>query len=151
MSGNTANYNDAHGIYISGNNSIISGNIANNNHFSGISLIEGNNNNVSGNYANDNGRYGIYMRESNFNNISGNTLLENKEKCIYERDCQVNNYSNNDSCPYGQDDGIIPGYNLYLLLGILSVLAVLISKKINNSFAFRDAWIRRTTWYSKLW
>ena len=151
ISGNTANDNDYidliplpypyTGIEVVGDNNTISGNTANNNYhayngtipmeliFAGIS-VRGDNNNISGNTANNN-QYGIYLYDSNYNIVSGNTLLGNDE-CIVEENCQGNKFSDNGDCSYGQVDGIIPGYNIFFLLGILSVVIFLITKKLRK-------------------
>ena len=125
ISGNTANNNYWDGIYIdSSNNNTISGNTANNNNISGIDLYGSNYSTVSGNTANNNGN-GIYLLNSNYNTISGNTLIGNDE-CINEVDC-IDNIFENNNC------GIIPGYNLFFLLGTLSVAIILVSKKLKKS------------------
>ncbi|MFX0134594.1 MAG: nitrous oxide reductase family maturation protein NosD, partial [Candidatus Hodarchaeota archaeon] len=130
ISGNTANYND-NGMYFNyGYYNDITGNTANNNSGSGIGLGSSNNNTISGNTANNN-TYGIYLTSSDYNTISGNTLIGNV-KCIREENCQGNEFSDNGSCTYGEGDGEqpIPGYNLFILFGILSIVAILITKKV---------------------
>jgi len=69
--------------------------------------------------------YGISLWKSDYNNVSGNILLENDE-CIKEADCEGNIIENNDC-------GIIPGYNLFFLLGSLLIAVILISKKLKKS------------------
>jgi parallel beta-helix repeat protein len=147
ISGNTANNNYWDGIYIdSSNNNTISGNTANNNNISGIDLYGSNYSTVLGNTANNNGNgiyllssnyntvsgntannneNGIYLLSSNYNTILGNTLIGNDE-CIKEVDC-IDNFFENNNC------GMIPGYNLFFLLGTLSVAVILISKKLKKS------------------
>ncbi|MBA7659096.1 hypothetical protein ES703_67060 [subsurface metagenome] len=111
----------------------ISGNTANNNSQNGIYLYQSDYNTISGNTANYN-TYGVYLRDSNYNTVSGNTLIGNDE-CIFEKNCQGNEFSDNGDCKYGERDGEqpIPGYNVLFLLGILSVAAILIIKKVKKS------------------
>jgi len=160
ISGNTANDNGNEGIkLINSDYNIVSGNIANSNYDGGIGLSESdynivsgsttryndaygialasdsNNNHISGNTANDN-YYGIYLSLSDYNTISGNTLIGNTE-CIIEENCQRNTFSDNGDCTYGESDGegdgAIPGYNIFFLLGILSILVILISKGVKKT------------------
>ncbi|MHA2430242.1 MAG: Loki-CTERM sorting domain-containing protein [Promethearchaeota archaeon] len=129
--GNTANYN-SWGIWVlDSNNNTILGNIANNNTFHGMLLSNSHYTTVSDNTANNN-RFGIYLFESDYNLISGNTLLGN-EVCIEEINCEGNTFSDNGPCMYGQGDGIIPGYSLFFLLGILSLVAIILSRKLRKS------------------
>jgi len=131
ISGNTANNNHQSGISLLDltNYNTISGNTANNNKY-GIRLYYSSNNNISGNTANDN-EYGIYLSISYSNTISRNNLVGN-DVCIYEDEFSTgkNVFENNDC---GEDDGKISGYNLFFLLGILSVAVILISKKLKKS------------------
>jgi parallel beta-helix repeat protein len=123
VSGNTANNNYESGIFLAScDNVIISGNTANNNKY-GIYLSYSHYNTVSGNAASNNKR-GIYLDYSDYNTISGNNLVGNDE-CIVEVNCEGNILENNDC-------GIIPGYNLFFLLGALSVAVILISKKLKK-------------------
>jgi len=112
------------------NNNTLSGNTANNND-QGIFLRWSNNNTLSGNTANYN-RYGIYLSRSSSNTVSGNNLMGNDE-CIVEEDCQGNVFRDNGSCSYGETGQPIPGYNLFFLLGILSVISIIISIKLKKS------------------
>ena len=127
------------GIYLdSSNNNTISGNIANNNGGDidgfGIYLYSSNNNTISGNTANNNTNFGIFLGESNYNIVSGNTLIGNNE-CIAEENCQGNEFSDNGSCTYGEGDKepTIPGYNLFFLIILLSIVSIIINKKIKKS------------------
>jgi len=125
ISGNTLN-NNSHGIYLYFNSyNTISGNTANNNSY-GIYYNRCSYNTISGNTANNNS-YGIYLTQSHYNIISGNTLLGN-EQCIAEENCRGNKFSDNGSCTYGEGDEkpFILGYNLLLLLGLLSLISILI-------------------------
>jgi parallel beta-helix repeat protein len=131
ISGNTANDNSNKGIYLlSCVNNTISGNTANNNSF-GIYLSTSDYNTISGNIANNNS-YGVYLYFSDYNTISGNSLIGN-DKCIKENNCEGNEFSDNGACTYGQGDGIIPGYNLFFILSILSIVAIILSKRLKKS------------------
>jgi len=155
VSGNTANYN-SRGIHITfySHNNLISGNIVNNNFYgirlyenedntisgntansniNGIDLWISNNNTVTGNTANNNNDYGIRLYSSDNNTISGNTLMGNGVCIIEVRDCEGNVFKDNEYCDYGEGGGRIPGYNLFFLFGILSVVAILLSKKVKKS------------------
>ncbi len=113
------------------NTNTISGNTVNSNSHYGIYLSYSDYNSISGNTANNNFN-GIDLYYSDYNSISGNILIGNGD-CIWERECQGNEFSDNGSCTYGQADDIIPGYNLFFLLGILSVIAIILSKKVKKS------------------
>jgi len=153
ISGNTVNYNRVSGIdllssdystileNIANNNgdygicllsswfNNITGNIASANNGSGIGLLGSWSNNIMGNIASANNISGIYLSSSDNNIVSGNTLLGNRE-CIIEENCEGNVFENNDC---GNGDRVISGYDLFFLLGILSVVAILISKKKKKS------------------
>ena len=129
ISGNTAN-NNLFGIslYYSNNNNI-SENTANYNSEHGIILIWSDFNAISRNTANYNSKSGVYLSSSNYNIVSGNTLIGNSE-CFSEETSQGNEFSDNSGCISSQG---IPGYNLFFLLTILSVLAIIISKKLKKT------------------
>jgi parallel beta-helix repeat protein len=138
ISGNTASYN-FNGIYLWANNNYntISDNNANNNNYYGIYLSSSEHNTILGNTANNNTNFGIFLKESNYNNVSGNTLLGN-DKCIGEINCEGNTFSDNGNCTYGQENPenpapLISSYNIYLLLGILSIISIIIKKKVKKS------------------
>ena len=129
ISGNTANYNELGGISLSRsyyNN--ISGNNASYTNGIGISLHHSDKNDISGNTANYN-VFGILLDSSDFNTISRNKFIGNDLQCIVETDCEGNIFKDNDC---GEGDGRISGYNLIFLLGILSIVAILISKKLKK-------------------
>ena len=124
VSGNTASNNDMEGIHLYYSHDIsVSGNTANNNDENGIYVVYSDYNTISGNTANDN-KCGIFLFGSRYNTISGNTFLGN-DRCIVEKDCEGNILENNDC-------GIIPGYNLFFLLGALSVAVILTIKKLKK-------------------
>jgi parallel beta-helix repeat protein len=126
VTGSTARYNDGYGIALASdsNNNNISGNTASNNGGYGILLLESDYNTISGNTANYN-EYGIYLEFSCDNVIIDNILLNNTIADYYEDDyCEDGN---------GDEEQPIPGYNLFLLIGILSVVAIIISKRVKKS------------------
>lgn len=149
--GNTLNNND-YGIFTYGVFNTILGNSAINNDY-GIYLYFGSDNYISDTAAsyNDygvylhksdynrimentviNNTYGMYLYESDFNNVTGNALIGNTE-CIAEKEGEGNRFSDNGSCTYGEGDDKIPGYNIFFLLGTLSIIAIFIKKKVNKS------------------
>ncbi len=136
ISGNIAN-NNSFGIYLyESNDNLISGNTVNNNYHDGISLWWfSDNNHVSGNTANNN-TCGIRLSESHYNIVSGNILIRNDE-CIIEVESTGNTFNDNGPCTNGQRDGenkpLIPGFNLYFLLGVMSVTIILIRKKLRKA------------------
>lgn len=125
---NDVSNNGFYGIALSySDNNTISGNIANYNN-DGIDLYYSDNNTISGNIVNYN-TDGINLKLSNYNKILGNNLIGNV-KCIYESDCNGNFFENN-NC--GIEGKIIPGYYLTILLGTLSIVTMLITKKLKKS------------------
>jgi len=134
ISGNNASYNDGDGMrLLHSNYNTISGNTASYNDGDGIYLSESDYNDILGNDATNNTGIGIYLSDSNYNTISGNSLIGNDE-CIRESSCEGNVFENND-CDVVEDDkkSAILGYNLFFLFGILSVVAIIISKKLKYS------------------
>ena len=128
ISGNIASNNN-YGICIYHSNyNTVSGNTANDNNYYGIHLFNSENNTILGDTANYN-KYGIFLESSNYTTVTGNKLLGN-EVCINETDCEGNVFKDN-NC--GEDDEKIPGYNPFFLLGILSVAAILITRKAKKS------------------
>lgn len=129
---NTIFLNDASNIDFDGialahsDNNTISRNTANYNDC-GIDLSDSDNNTISGNTANYN-TDGIILERSNYNKISGNNLIGNVN-CIYESDCRGNFFENN-NC--GEEGRIIPGYYLFILLGTISIVAMIIKKNLKK-------------------
>lgn len=107
------------------NNTISENNIKDNDY--GLWFIGTDRNVILGNSVNEN-HIGINLRESNYNKFTGNKLIGNDE-CIVEVDCMGNIFENNDC---SKADGVIPGYNLFFLLGILSTVAIILVKKLKN-------------------
>ena len=126
--GNTASNNGVVGIVLgASDNNTVSINTANSNYGDGLYLWYSDNNTVSVNTANNNYRYGLYLSYSDNNIVSGNKLLGNK-KCIFEENCEGNIFKNNDC---GKET--IVGYNPFFLLVILSVVVIILRKKIKQS------------------
>jgi len=107
------------------NNSQIINNECSSNYW-GIILEHCYNNTLSGNTVNYN-NYAIYLMESNNNIVSRNVLFSNTE-CVTEVNCKGNIFENNDC-----SGGVVSGYNIFFLLGILSVITVIISRKLKKS------------------
>jgi len=127
VTGNSANNNGV-GILLDGSDyNVVSENTAHNGDF-GLQLAGSRYNNITRNNASNNG-IGVYLIFSDYNNIMENELLENDE-CIREEFCEGNRFDNNDC---GKVDGVISGYNLFFLFGILSVVPIIILKKIKKS------------------
>lgn len=128
---NTANENIIRGIHMDGSDfNIISNNTVNSNQ-DGIYMYYSDKNIVSGNTANYNNN-GIHLDHSDNNTISDNNLIENTV-CIYEYLSSYNIFENNDCGNVGPDQPVVPGYNLFFLLSILSVSAIILNKKLKKS------------------
>ncbi|NHJ25678.1 MAG: hypothetical protein EAX89_13925 [Candidatus Lokiarchaeota archaeon] len=132
ISENSFSYNNFNGIFLelNSNNSFLENNVSYNN-FNGFYCYGLENSLISGNDINHNQKYGINFINCKINAIIGNSLIGN-EKCFNEVYSEGNVFENNechDRTTY------IPGYNLFLLLGILSTLVIiLIKKKLKKSF-----------------
>ena len=119
--------NNEYGIYLqSCINNTISENYADNNEYGISAFYESSINMISGNTANYND-YGISLFMSDYNIVSGNYLIGNNV-CINENYCEGNVFINN-NC--GRET-VISGYNVFFLLGILSVVAIIIYTKKRN-------------------
>jgi parallel beta-helix repeat protein len=106
----------------------ISGNVLNNNDMSGISLVTfSDNNTLSHNTANYN-QIGIRVYKSDYNMILENILIGNGV-CIEELESSGNMFDNNNCA----EEQAISGYNLFFLLGILSIVAISLNKKLKKS------------------
>ena len=75
---------------------------------------------------------GIMLRWSSYNTISLNSLIEN-EQCFYEDDNCVGNTFENNFCPK-TNIGIM-GYDLGILIGILSLISLIIIIKYRNKMS----------------
>ncbi|MFX1499551.1 MAG: NosD domain-containing protein [Promethearchaeota archaeon] len=107
---NTANYNNEFGIYL---------------WYSDYNTISENTANYNRAYETESKAYGIYLSNSNNNLISGNTLLKNDE-CWKEMSCENNTFENNDC---GRFQPAILGFNIFLLIGVISIISASIMKK----------------------
>jgi parallel beta-helix repeat protein len=123
---NTASFNGEVGILLDTSDyNVIQENTANNNdELGGLFLKYSNNNSVLVNTAHNNYN-GIGLRESNFNTISGNYLSGNTY-CIRLIDCEENTITNN-AC-----GNQIPGYNLYFLITIIPIVAILLANRLRR-------------------
>ena len=95
------------------------------------------------NTVNNNSNYGFHLEDSNNNNITGNTIVGNGLRCIYAHNCYIgNSYSFNGPCtpliendplppddPNGGSNPPIPGYDLLILIGAISVISMIYIKK----------------------
>jgi len=121
------------------NNSKIFNNTISNSDMSGIYIEFSHYNIFLENTVNDNGCMGMHLNESNNNIISDNTFLGNKDGCILETNC-INNTIEHNECDEAKDvkddedtDLAIQGYDLLLIIGIISAVSVLllVKKKLN--------------------
>ena len=145
ITGNILNYNDIYGILLSSssnNNTLDSNNVSLNGN--GIKLVNSLYNTILNNTSNNNTQYGIYLETSNYNNVSGNSVIGNGVWCIYQYNCIVgsNHFEYNGNCtvltyndpepppppPPVTPPPIIPGYDLLLLLGAMSLISMIILK-----------------------
>ena len=155
ISGNTAHKNSNEGIHLTHDcyNNTISRNNANDNGDTGISISDRSGENLVykncfiGNKLNardsgidnqwDNGTIGNYWDD--YNGVDANddgigdtpynvTSTEGSQDNFPLMKCPLLPEEGDDN-----GDGIIPGYNVFILLGVLSFVAILISKKIKKS------------------
>ncbi len=155
LSRNTAHKNSNEGIHLDDycNNNTLSENITNDNSETGISLSDRSDENLVnkncfiGNGLNardsgidnqwDNGTIGNYWDD--YNGVDANddgigdtpynvTSTEGSQDNFPLMKCPLLPEEGDDN-----GDGIIPGYNVFILLGVLSFVAILISKKIKKS------------------
>jgi parallel beta-helix repeat protein len=139
ISGNIVNYNSYHGIHLGlSDYNIISGNNASFNSQIGIYLDGSSFNMIVENNASHNGNGGIFLRQyyssdlikgSDHNTISENELIGNIY-CIKIDSNSVDNILENNTCQNRQQS--IPGYDIFLLFGILFMVLFIIIKKINR-------------------
>ncbi|MFX0188528.1 MAG: right-handed parallel beta-helix repeat-containing protein, partial [Candidatus Hodarchaeota archaeon] len=109
VSGNTASYNEFHGIYLEySDDNTISGNTAYSNNY-GIYLEECSSNIISGNILN-NQFYGLYLKNSHDNTVSGNTVNSNQG-------IGINLIYSNDNTIWGNLIKKIRYYGIYITSG----------------------------------
>ncbi len=95
----------------------------------GITLFESNNNIIQKNEVINNTIYGIFLEISNTNTIKNN-IIDHVEGCIRERECNGNVFESNICNP---DTGLqIPGYNLLILIGVISFICIFLIYKNKN-------------------
>lgn len=84
-------------------------------------------NNITDNTVRDNNGTGIELEDSNYNRVTGNVLSGNGE-CIKQEGTSEGNTIENNDC--GEDGGggqqLIPGFNLYLMLGLIGIISVIL-------------------------
>ncbi len=129
ISGNSVINNSHSGIGLhKSHNTSVTGNTANYNTYSGLGLSHSNNTSVMGNTFNYNSR-GIFLVSSHYNIVSGNILIKNN-LCILLRDSSENIFEDNGKCSIVTEIPLIPGFNPFIIIGLLSSAAILIRKRI---------------------
>lgn len=123
---NTLTNNWAGGIFLessSCNNAIYENNITGRGNFDdyGIYMFKSNNNNITRNILTHH-CVALYLERSNYSNVIENVMKQNL-KCIEEIDCIENFYRDN-SCDLDVIPPAIPGFDIYLLIGITFLFAV---------------------------
>ena len=123
---------DFEGIELSGasNNTIESNHITT--YANGIELTGSNFNLINNNTIDGRkywgGIYGINLIDSSYNIISNN-IIRDKSQCFSESgDCIGNIFENND-CQESSGPPFIPGYHIYLILGVLGIYVLSLLKK----------------------
>jgi parallel beta-helix repeat protein len=136
FSGNNLSNNGDHGLsmYTSGHNTI-SNNTLNSN-WNGLTLESSDYNDILNNTMNNNREYGVFLMDSNYNTVSDNIFICNRDGCWADEGGTGNTFNNNicEECPEG-GDGVtgIPGYNLTLIIGVISIIsAILLRKKYKH-------------------
>lgn len=97
----------------------------------GIKLITSICNNITDNTVRNNNGTGIELENSNYNRVTGNSLSGNGA-CIKEEGTSEGNIIENNDCGDGDGGGpqlIIPGFNLYLILGLIGIISVILMKR----------------------
>jgi parallel beta-helix repeat protein len=83
---------------------------------------------------NNNRGYGVFLVESNYNTVSDNILRLNREGCVADEG-GIGNTFNNNICEEWTEDGngdgvtFIPGYNLALIIGVISIISAILLRK----------------------
>ena len=96
----------------------------------GISLIYNSiMNNITDNTVRNNNGTGIELVDSNYNRVTGNILSGNGECIKEEGTSEGNTIENNDCGDGGGRQQIIPGFNLYLILGLIGIISVILMKR----------------------
>ena len=127
-----------HGIYLqTGEYGVVSFNIVLDNVEWGIYLGNADNNEVFNNTIRNSGDTGIILFSADNNYIFNNTLSDNLIHCIYvKRYCEDNIFEDNSCLPTYEDDGqginAVAGYDMFFLLGVISIAIILIQKKLKK-------------------
>lgn len=96
----------------------------------GIKVFRGNNNNISKNILTGH-CVALYLERSNYSNVIENVMIQNL-KCIEEIDC-IGNFYNDNSCDLDVIPPVILGFDIYYLIGIMFLFAVIsIIRKFNR-------------------
>ncbi len=130
ISENSVSYNNHNGVFLelNRNNSFLENNVSYNN-FNGFFCYSLENSFISGNNINHNQNYGINFLNCKNNTITGNSLIGNK-KCFNKAYSEDNVFENN-VCH--DRTSAISGYNLFFLLGSLSIIAIVIGTRVKKS------------------
>jgi parallel beta-helix repeat protein len=131
ISENTVYYNNNNGFFLEycDYNLFLENNVSYNT-LHGYSCYRLENSIISGNNINHNKEYGINFIYCINNKITGNSLIEN-EKCFNEDLLSEGNLYENNECVNRAPT--ISGYNLLLLLSIISLVTIILSKKLKKT------------------
>ncbi|MFX0059502.1 MAG: NosD domain-containing protein [Candidatus Hodarchaeota archaeon] len=135
VSFNNISNNQDNGIWLSDAiYNTFSNNIINNNSWNGLYLEVSDNNDILNNTISYNKAYGLYLSTSDSNTVEGNTFYCNRDGC-WQDDGSGNTFYNNscEDCPEDENGGPefpgIPGYNLILIIGLISVFTAILMKR----------------------
>ena len=134
FSGNNLSNNFDNGLSIYGyGHNTITNNTLNSNE-NGLNIESSDYNDILNNTMNNNRGYGVFLVESNYNTVSYNIFRCNRWGCWTDEGGTGNTFDNNicEECPEdGNGDGVpfIPGYNLPLMIGVISIISVILLRK----------------------
>lgn len=136
ISSNNLSNNVDSGLWISGSKySTIINNTINNNHQDGILLEMSDDNDIVNNTINHNNNWGLRLIDSNSNIVSDNVFRCNGQDCWLDEGGSGNTFIDNtcEDCPdngngHGGPGGV-PGYNLIIIIGVLSIISVILLRK----------------------
>ena len=134
ISFNNFSDNQDNGIWIYNSDYNTFNNNSMNNNWNGFTLEQSNNNDIIGNEIKYNKEYGLNLYECNDNTIIGNTFYCNNQGCWQEYGGTGNTFDNNicEDCPEEDGNGGpggVPGYNLLIIIGIISIFITLLIRK----------------------
>ena len=86
-------------------------------------------NNITDNTVRNNNGTGIELEDSNYNRVTGNFLRGNGECIKQEGTSEGNTIENNDCGDGGGGQQLIPGFNLYLTLGLIGIISVILMNR----------------------